>query len=206
VISAPGGLVAAAGAGIEDSVKDAPKKEEEKTAESAAERKDLQNNHAADPSAQIKQLAIVSRKLAPLRPLLARVQQYACESDVGDFVEVTNNEPQSHGSKPGNGKKADYVFEVAMTGLKLKRTLWIRSEGESFLYMFTFNAQGELVRTNDNSVVDTFVTNTTTNPRALDALTADDGKQLFAAFDAELDELAKQFVDKWIKPTLQAAH
>ena len=64
-------------------------------------------------------------------------------------------------------------------------------------YFFTVTANGRLVRTSDNAVLDTFANTQATRALSADAWVADDGKVLAHELDRAYRRLAEAFVDEW---------
>lgn len=164
---------------------------ERKTAEELAkERKAAEEKLAATQDALRKHLTGIKTTLAQ-RPLVVRVRSYARESGVGDFAQLTNSEPQSKEHYRRDAKEADYVFEIAVTGVEVTTYY-----GELYWHWLNLGANGNLVRSNDKAIVDSY------SAQARKWIT-DDPKDIYATLDAALDELAKELVDKWIKPALK---
>ena len=133
------------------------------------------------------------------RPFLQSVQRYAVEQGITKFAM-----PPPQATKPKlnlaqNDGATNYVFEIAVTALELKRA-YTSDEGQ--YYAFDFYAQGRLVRTNDGTVVDTYATRTDSPARTIDEWVADDGKEISAALQSALPDLAQTFVVKWIAPAI----
>lgn len=64
-------------------------------------------------------------------------------------------------------------------------------------YFFTVTANGRLVRTSDNAVLDSFANTQATRVLPADAWVADDGKALAHELDRAYRRLAEAFVDEW---------
>lgn len=172
-------------------------KERKAAEELAKERKAADEKLAAMQGTIAKHVTGTITTLDARRLLVIRVQSYARESGVGDFAHLTNSKPQGKQDKVGYDKKADYVFEIAVSDPRLEIDCC------SPYSWFYFRSRGRLVRANDNLVVDTYIARATTNLRQLDEWTAGDQKDLSAELDEALDRLAKELVDKWIKPALK---
>ena len=87
-------------------------------------------------------------RLTLTRYLLARVQSYTRESGISDVPERPNTAPLVAGDTAGKGLQVNYVFEVVVT--KIELIPWYDK------FHFYVSAEGSLVRTSDNAVVDSF--------------------------------------------------
>ena len=197
------GLAVDAAATAKEAAQNLSKQDTEKhksAEELAKERKAAEEKLVAIQDVISKHLTGTDTTLEPQRPLVVRVQSYARESGVSDVVDVANLGPQSVDNDPGDSPNADYVFELSITSLELVPTAYVDT------YWFSLRAQGRLLRTADKAVVDTFATRAATSTKSFGAWTAENGKQLSVALDTARDDLAKTFVDGWIKPALIGPH
>ena len=208
ILALPMGLIAYGTNTVVNTVKEAAQNESKQDTkkpksadELAKERKAAEEKLAAMQDTIKKYLTGTNTTLDPRRPLVIRVQGYARESGVGDFLVLTNTTPQAESETPGYENQVDYVFDVAVTHIDIRPGL---TTGPG-AYAVEFTGTGQLIRLHDNVVVDEF-TETSSKVVPLEPFTTTNARIVSERLDVALQDLAEMLVDYWIKPTIKGSH
>jgi hypothetical protein len=119
-------------------------------------------------------------------------EAYAHAIGASSLNELREQGPKSAEDNTGYSPGPDYVIEMAISTVKAE------SPGSSnFPYAIEVSANGRLVRTSDNSTVDSFSKTIRTRPRTVQQWTAAGGAAISDALRQAVAQIAQAFMDEW---------
>ena len=155
---------------------------------------------AAEQEATAEALGPYAERLAALPPVPERVHRYLSERGIAGFSIIASHAQPPPPDQAQSTEKVDYRFELTMPNVVALPS--IRAGG----YWFHVIAAGRLVRTNDNAVLDEFVTRTYTKAHLATAWIDENGDLVVTELDKALNSVSKKIVAEWIAPAIHESH
>lgn len=120
------------------------------------------------------------------------IDHYADRTDIRAQFFPLSDGPAAVGDLPRYPPTTDYVFEAAVTEVRL-----VTTGAKELPYGFQFQVRARLIRSADGAVLDTLAFSVATPARTLDEWLADKVAALARAIDTALAEAAEAIVDEW---------